>query len=93
MLYLPRCIHKEIFFHVEPNHTTPDSDVVNTVKVVLHFLGKIDESRVGLYQTKLSFKKGESEKRIYQEMKAVFEGKGQMRMVQGRISELYISLS
>lgn len=93
LFFLTKRLTNEIFFYVEKDCLEIDVPGKDEIRIVLHYLGKIDESRTALYQTKLKFKKGETKDHIYSEMKKVFEGFGNMKLISGRISELYISVA
>ncbi|MBD3353818.1 MAG: hypothetical protein GF364_20215 [Candidatus Lokiarchaeota archaeon] len=92
MLFLPKRVGDEIFFHVDQEKKN-SVEIREEVRVVLHFLGNLDESKIALYQTRLTFKKGASKETIYTEMKKVFEEQGKMKLINGRISEMFISIS
>ncbi|MHA1727381.1 MAG: hypothetical protein ACTSWY_01455 [Promethearchaeota archaeon] len=95
MLLLSKRVNDEIYFAVQEEVQQQTDFQSNEIKVILHFLGKIDSSRIGLYQTSIKFPKSIEEDKIYTEMKKVFEAQSEIKikLISGRISELIISIS
>lgn len=93
MYSLPRNITKEVFFYIDEESTHPEFHQSEETRLILHFLGKINEQLTGLYQTRLTFPKSLKKDKIYTEMKKVFEEQGDIKLISGKISEIYYSIS
>ncbi|MHA1339709.1 MAG: hypothetical protein ACTSRZ_06145 [Promethearchaeota archaeon] len=91
MKLLQKRINDEIFFYIKDEKDTQEFPAGSEYEVILHFLGKIDDSRIGLFQTKLTFSRMDPKDKVFSEIKRVFEQNTAIKLVRGRISEGYIS--
>ena len=84
----------DVYFYIDEDSSYPEFPGKDEIKLILHFLGKINDSALnGLYQTQLYFSKSLSQETIFQKMKEVFEQAGEIKLISGRISEIYYSIS
>ena len=84
----------DVYFYIDEDSKYPEFPGRDEIKLTLHFIGKINDSALtGLYQTQLFFSKSLSEETIFQKMKDVFEQAGDIKLISGRISEIYYSIS
>ena len=83
---LPKRLGNEIYFHLEQR--------MDKNEVVLHFLSKVEDTEIlCLYQTTIKFSSKIKKEKIYTEMDDVFKEFSEIKLIQGRISELFFSLS
>jgi hypothetical protein len=84
----------DVYFYIDEDSHYPEFPGKDEIKLTLHFLGKINDSALnGLYQTQLFFSKSLSEETIFLKMQDVFKQTGDIKLISGRISEIYYSIS
>lgn len=84
----------DVYFYIDEDSKYPEFPRRDEIKLTLHFIGKINDSALtGLYQTQLFFSKSLSEETIFQKMSLVFDQAGDIKLISGRISEIYYSIS
>lgn len=80
--------------YIEPETTLGASP--NHHQLILQFLGHPDSQNtniLGLYQIKLEIKTHQERDRIIVHLKEAFKKAGEIRLIQGSISEIYRSIS
>lgn len=90
--FLPRRLNDEVYYAIQNDIEHYDYPPQEDINVTLHFLGKVNEQHIALYQTNLKFSKKETKEKIYSEMKKVFET-ANIALISGSIMELYLSSS
>jgi len=93
MLFLPKKITDEVYFFIDEDTKHSEFPSRDELKIVLHFLGKVTENTMGLYQTCLTLPRSLTEEKIFLEMSKVFEEKSEIKLIPGRITELVYSVS
>jgi len=91
MKLLSKRVTNEIFFYTRDDENKHEVQMSGEYEIVLHFLGKIDETRIGLFQTKLKFSKNDAKEKVYNEIKNVFMQNTEIKLIKGRITEGYLT--
>lgn len=89
---VPRAITEEIYFKIKRDHGDMDNPGKDKISVILHFVGAIGESSIGLYQTEMFFPRSYSDEIIYSEMSKIFEPT-KFKLIKGKITEIFYSVS
>ena len=86
-----------IFFEKKKLSEENDLSSLKNIEIVLHFLGKITENNLALFETTLKFSAkdiGKSESHIFEELqKSLDIANLNLNLVKGKIREIYISYS
>lgn len=97
MTFLEKRITDNIFFEIKKESQQDDLNSIKNIEIILHFLGKIPENSLVLYETKIKFSAqdiGKSERRIIEELQKHFDtAELNIKLVKGKIREIYISYS
>ncbi len=97
MAFLEERITDNIFFEIKKESQQDDLDSIKNIEIILHFLGKILENSLVLYETKFKFSAqdmGKSESRIIEELQKLLDTANlNIKLIKGKIREIYISYS
>ncbi len=97
MAFLEKRITDNIFFEIKKESQQDDLNSIKNIEIILHFLGKIPENSLVLYETKIKFSAqdmGKSERRIIEELQKLLDiAELNIKLVKGKIREIYISYS
>jgi len=88
-------IMDEIFYEFKEVKRQTDLSSEVEIEIILHFLSKIEESYLTLYETKLTISKSsnsDSNEKVIVELKKLFETQG-IKLVKGKIREIFLSYS
>lgn len=95
--FLANRISDDIFYEVKEVTKESDLETAKSISIVLHFLGKISEDYLALYETNLEFKSidiDKSETIIINELQKVLDTTElSISLIRGKIREIYISYS
>ena len=97
MAFLEKRITDNIFFEIKEVSKENDLNSLKNIEIILHFLGKVPENSLVLYETKINFSAqdiGKSESRIIEELQKLLDTANlNIKLVKGKIREIYISYS
>ena len=88
-------IMDEIFYEFKEVKRQTDLSSEVEIEIILHFLSKIEDSYLTLYETKLTISKSsnsDSDEKVIIELKKLFETQG-IKLVKGKIREIFLSYS
>ena len=95
--FLGQRVSNEIFYELKELPKENDLETAKSISIILHFLGKISEDYLALYETNIKFESidlGKAESIIIGEMKKVLDTTELgITLIKGKIREIYISYS
>lgn len=86
--FFPRRLTNEIFYEVR----SPNPELANGYHVLFHFLGHVGEQLTGIYETEIEIQLVRNRDELIARMRAMF-AEYELDLIEGKIREIYLSLS